>query len=85
MKLSCIDAIIPGETLKDKSENLEVMSLKGSTSGRVVKIWDNGKKKWQKLLPGATSKHSYLYTQIHFLCNCSLHFTKNEEHYGRQA
>lgn len=45
MKLSCIDAIVPGETLKDKSENLEVMSLKGSTSGRVVKIWDSGKKK----------------------------------------
>ena len=29
MKLSCIDAIVPGETLKDKSENLEGYEFEG--------------------------------------------------------
>lgn len=77
MKLSCIDAIVPGETLKDKSENLERYGFEGVDIRTGCEDLGQREKEISEIASRSKVRP--------FLCNCSPHFTKNEEHCGRQA
>lgn len=77
MKLSCIDAIVPGETLKDKSENLESYEFEGGD----IRTGSEDLGQREKEIAEIASRSKVRL----FLCTCSLRFTENEEHYGRQA